>query len=107
LRGYAVRDYDNLSMNCTLGAIKNISIVYERYNLTGSTAGALTLANFNLRYANLTGTDVVKKFNLDRRTNDSLNDAYNYTYWRMYVPTGVGGSCSGNIVFGATVATGT
>jgi len=35
-----------------------------------------------------------------------VNDAINSTYWRIYVPLGVAGTCQGNIVFGATVAPG-
>jgi len=101
LSGYAVSEGDNLSMNCTLGSLKNISIKYEKYNLTASTPGSLTLSQFEAAYINLTSSPVVKKFGLNYRQNDTENEAFNSTYWRIYVPVGVAGSCSGNIVFGA------
>ena len=106
LSGYAINEGDNLSMNCTLGSLKNISINYEKYNLTDSTAGSLTLSQFEADYINLTSSPVVKKFDLNYRQNDGENEAFNSTYWRIYVPVGVAGSCQGNIVFGATQATG-
>jgi hypothetical protein len=107
LSGYGFTANDNNSMNCTLGAIKNISIMYEKYNLTASTPGVLNFTQFNSSYTNLTSSPIVKRFNLDFRQNDTINDAINTTYWRIYVPVGVAGTCQGNIVFGATIANGT
>lgn len=107
LSGYAVTPGDNLSMNCTLGATKNISVYYEKYNLTASSLGVLTLTQMEQRYLNLSTTTVNKSFNLNYRMNDSYNEAVNSTYWRIYVPMGVAGSCSGNIVFGAFQGNGT
>ena len=106
LSGYAIYEGDGLAMNCTLGSIKNISIDYEKYNLTASNPGVLTLAQFESLYTNLTSNVVVKEFNLDYRHNDTYNEAINETYWRIYVPTGVAGTCQGKIVFGATQAAG-
>ena len=106
LSGYAVTEGDNLSMNCTLGSLKNISINYEKYNLNASIPGVLSLAQFEDNYTNLTSSPVVKRFDLNYRQNDTDNDAFNSTYWRIYVPVGVAGSCQGNIVFGATQAVG-
>jgi len=99
--GYAVSQGDGLAMNCTLGNIKNISIEHEKFNLTESNPGALTLGQADNVYENLTTATLVRKFNLARRTNDGVNDVWNETYWRVYVPTGVAGSCQGNIIFGA------
>jgi len=99
--GYAVSQGDGLAMNCTLGGIKNISIEHEKFNLTESNPGVLTLDGTDGIYENLTTATLVRQFNLDRRTNDDLNDVLNSTYWRIYVPTGVAGSCQGNIIFGA------
>jgi len=104
--GYAFNESDGLAMNCTLGSIKNISIYYEKFNLTTSTAGTLSLTQFEGNYVNLTSSPVVKRFSLDYRQNDTINEATNSTYWRIYVPLGVAGTCQGNIVFGATKATG-
>jgi hypothetical protein len=107
LKGWAVNQGDNLAMNCTLGSIRNISIQHEKYNLTNSSSGELTLAQAVVNYTNLSSTAVVRKFELKYRHEDSYNEATNVTYWRMYVPTGVGGTCQGNIQFGATKAAGT
>ena len=56
--------------------------------------------------ANLTESPVIKRFDLSSRTDDLVDDVTNSTYWRIYVPQGVAGSCEGNIVFGATVGGG-
>lgn len=106
LSGYAVTEGDGFAMNCTLGNIQNISIDYEKYNLTSSTSGDLTLTQFEGLYVNLTSSPVVKEFNLISRTDDLINDAFDSTYWRIYVPKGVAGTCTGNIVFGAVQAEG-
>lgn len=106
LFGYAVSEGDGYAMNCTKGNLQNISIEHEKYNVTDSTPGPLTLAQTDVVYRNLTGdpgSPVVNEFALDYRQDDA-NEARNQTYWRMYVPIGVAGSCSGNIVFGATQA---
>jgi hypothetical protein len=107
LYGYATAVGDNLSMNCTLGAIKNISIEHEKYNLTNSNTSGMTLSESRLYYLNLTSSPIVRQFDLNLRLNDTDNEANKSTYWRMYVPMGVGGTCQGKIVFGATKAAGT
>ena len=99
--GYANSQGDGLAMNCTLGNIKNISIEHEKFNLTESNPGVLTLDGANAVYENLTTNTLVRQFNLDERDNNSTNDVWNATYWRIYIPTGVAGSCQGNIIFGA------
>ena len=103
LSGYAVNVGDNLSMNCTLGATKNISINLERYNLTASNLGPLSLSEFSANYTNLSSNVILRKFNLGYRQNDTsaFVDDTNSTYWRIYVPAGVAGNCTGNIVFGS------
>ena len=106
LSGYAFEENDGYAMNCSSGTIKNISINYQKFNLTSQNPGVINLSEFENKYVNLTSSPQVKKFNLDYRKNDALNDATNSTYWRIYVPIGVGGSCSGNIVFGAVQAPG-
>jgi|GEM_PF-4618151 hypothetical protein len=53
---------------------------------------------------NLTSTPLVKQFNLTSRIDDITDDTIKPTYWRIYVPRGVAGTCTGNIVFGATKA---
>ncbi len=106
LSGYGFALEDGNAMNCTLGAIKNISIEHEKYNLTNSNPGVLDLSQFIANYTNLTSAPVVKVFNLEYRQNDTFNEAINTTYWRIYVPLGVAGTCQGNIIFGATVGPG-
>lgn len=108
VKGYALYAGDNLSMNCSLGAVKNISINYEKYNMTASLAGPMNLTEFQSNYTNLTSLTVVRKFDLSYRENDlaPFTDDTNSTYWRIYVPLGVAGSCRGNIVFGAVQSTG-
>ncbi len=106
LSGYGATAGDGLAMNCTLGNIQNISIEYEKFNLTSSNNSELTHAQVNSLYTNLTNTSAVKQFDLSYRTNDTLvgiGDT-NSTYWRIYVPVGVAGSCSGNIVFGSVIS---
>ena len=104
LSGYAVTEGDGLAMNCSLGNVQNISIEYEKYNLTETTAGPLTLSEFEDNYINLTDSPVVNEFNLTQRINDDEDDTAKETYWRIYVPKGIAGSCTGNIIFGATQA---
>jgi len=109
LEGYALAQGDGQAMNCTKGLSKNISIAYEKYNLTNSNGLDRTnLTQFETNYTNLTSSPVVKIFDLDYRKNDTvfMADAWNTTYWRIYVPLGVAGTCRGNIVFGATSAAG-
>lgn len=108
VKGYAIYSGDNLSMNCSLGSVKNISVGYQKYNITNSLSGPMNLTDFQSNYTNLTSLTVVRKFDLAYRQNDvaPFTDDTNSTYWRIYVPLGVAGSCRGNIVFGAVQSTG-
>ena len=106
LNGYAWTPGDGNAMNCTLGAIKNISIEHEKYNLTASTPGDLVLVQAIGNYTNLTTNPVIKEFSLDFRHNENVNEAWNYSYWRIYVPLGVAGTCQGNIIFAGTQSDG-
>lgn len=103
LSGYAVTVGDGYAMNCTLGSVQNISIMYEKYNVTTSSPGVINLTGFESNYTNLTSSVLINEFNLNKRLNDTdqFIDDTNSTYWRIYVPMGVAGNCSGNIVFGA------
>lgn len=104
LSGYGFLENDGNAMNCSLGPVENISIEYEKFNLTDTTPGDLTYVQFIGNYTNLTSYPVTKEFNLDYRRNENYNEAWNYSYWRIYVPTGVAGTCQGNIIFGAVQA---
>ncbi len=103
LSGYGYAENDNLAMNCTLGSNKNISVHYEKFNLTStSSIDQSDFSEFDQYYANLSETPTIYNFNLNYNFDETTNGAYNDTYWRVYVPLGVAGSCSGNIIFGAT-----
>lgn len=98
---YAHTPGDGLAMNCSLGLEKNITLDYEKYNVSVSNGGALSLSEFESSYKNVTALEVLETINLNYRQDDVSTDAINPTYWRIYVPRGVAGTCSGNIVFGA------
>jgi hypothetical protein len=102
LSGYAVVEGDGYAMNCTLG--NEIPVYYQKYNLTDSNNSEITLEQSESLYNNLTKDPEVKEFNLDYNTNDTENHSRNTTYWRVYLPLGTGGDCTGNIVFGASKA---
>ena len=85
--------YANLSMICDYG---NISIGYERYNITnGSGYDSMT---------NLTNTSTgIPNFDLPTRTNDNNYDTdTNTTYWKIQIPLTIGGYCNGTVQFSAT-----
>ena len=98
LYGYGAVFGDGHSMTCDTG---NISINFTKYNLTISNPGSLNLEQFGSLYKNLTSSSLIEEYNLDFRTNDGVDDAYDETYWRIYVPSLIGGNCTGNIAFGA------
>jgi hypothetical protein len=106
LNGYGFYEEDGNAMNCTLGPVQNISVEYEKFNLTSTTPGNLTHQQFIGNYTNLTSNPVTRTFNLGYRKNENYNEAWNHSYWRIYVPTGVAGTCQGNIIFGAVQANG-
>lgn len=104
LEGYGTTQGDGIAMNCTLGNIGYIPVEHEKYNLSATTSGALSLSAFNSVYTNLTSSAVTRQFELASRLNDTFNEAIKESYWRIYVPTGVAGTCNGSIIFGATQA---
>jgi len=104
LSGYGFTINDGNAMNCTLGSIKNITISNEKYNLTIPHTDPYSLTQFIANYTNLTSNPIVRSFNLDYRHDENINEAWNHTYWRIYIPLGVAGTCSGNLVFGAVQA---
>jgi len=106
VEGYAQTEGDGLAMNCSLGNIGTIPVYWEKYNFTDTTAGTLTLSQFEATYANLSSSAVVREYDLAQRQDDGTNDAINSTYWRIYVPRGVAGTCQGKIIFGATQSPG-
>jgi len=106
LSGYAQTEGDGFAMNCSLGREGVIPIEYEKYNLTETTPGEVSLTVFENLYLNLTSSPFVREFNLNVREDDLINDAVKDSFWRIYVPKGAAGTCQGNIVFGATQSPG-
>lgn len=100
LSGYGSSYGDGYSMKCGLGS-GGIPVYYQKYNLVDSTPGTLSLSEFEISYNNLTKNSIVKNYGLDQRKNDDFNEAVDSTYWRIYVPRDVAGTCSGNIMIGA------
>lgn len=108
IEGYAQTEGDGNAMNCSVGSNEFfIQDDYEKYNFTTSNPGTLSsLAQFEVNYTNVTSDAVFREFNLASRTNDLVQDERKETYWRIYVPVGVAGTCEGNLIFGATQAPG-
>jgi len=90
LHGYAFISGDGLAMNCTYG---NISVENERYSLTYGTAytGMSTLSAAAMQ---------LDTFNLAKQTLDNTNSSRK-VHWKIGIPFGVSGNCTGNIVIGA------
>ncbi len=99
LSGYGLASNDGYAMVCQYGAIQNITVEYQKYNVSGSVPGSLSLGQLEGNYTNLTASPFVEEFNLEYRQGAS--DITNSTYWRIYVPEGVAGTCNGTVIFGA------
>ncbi|MCF7910308.1 hypothetical protein K9L16_01395 [Candidatus Pacearchaeota archaeon] len=99
LSGYGDSEGDGYAMVCSSG---EIPIYYKKYNLTSSTPGRLSLNQFEENYINLTSSSLVRRFNLNYRQDELINEAVKPAYWRIYVPQDILGACSGNIVISAT-----
>ena len=88
--GYGATQYDNYSMNCTLG---EIPIDYLEYSASSFTYGAGN---------DLSNSTTELDFDLDRG-NDTTTRPQKDSFYGLKIPTeGVGGSCSGNVVITAT-----
>lgn len=87
--GYGAIDGDGKSMTCTIGTITLANVKYNltadqdyTANMTALTDSAVTLTDFNLA----------------AESTDNTASA-ELIYWKLKIPTtGVGGSCSGNVV---------
>lgn len=102
--GYGLSEGDGYAMVCDYGSSQNISVGFEKYNLTDSNLDELSYSQFEGNYSNLTNNLKIKGINLDYHQNVGINDMVNTTYWRIYVPVGVAGTCNGTILFGAIKA---
>ena len=87
--GYGASDTDGYAMTCTIGTITLANVKYNltadqdyTANMTALTDSAVTLTDFNLA----------------AESTDNTASA-GLIYWKLKIPTtGVGGSCSGNVV---------
>ena len=101
LMGYGAEVGDGYAMICDNGF--NISVGNQKYNLTESNPGMISLSVFESRYKNLSSSSVNETgFNLDY-FRDGFGGAQKPTYWRIFFPPGTeeGVTCSGNVVIGA------
>ncbi|MCW8965911.1 MAG: hypothetical protein OQK82_04375 [Candidatus Pacearchaeota archaeon] len=96
--GYAEEEGDGYAMNCGVG---KVPVGYKKYNFTSSNIGVIDYEIFDYFYQNLTDVSTIRRFDLDFRKNDLVQDAIGFTYWRVFLPKGVDGTCVGNIVFSA------
>jgi len=94
LYGYGNITGDGLALKCEQ---RNISIDNERF-----TTNATDMAWADM--LQLTGSSaLISNLSIIQRTNDTVNDIVNSTYWKLRVPvsTNPAGQCNGSIVFQA------
>jgi len=83
--------FNNTALMCPVG---NISLTYERWARESSKAWA--------DMYNVTAVDAKMDINIPKRIDEQqYNNSRNTTYWKVYVPQGVGGFCNGSLVFSA------
>ena len=59
LSGYGLVESDDNAMYCGTG---NISIEYEKFNLTNSNTSIMSLSEFENKYQNLSSDSIIKEF---------------------------------------------
>jgi hypothetical protein len=91
VKGYGVTENDGLAMTCDNG---NIPVTFEKYDSLNGTA-----------YASMTAltsaSTMIRNFYVFQRTSETM-DSINSTYWKLAIPAGAGGVCSGKILFTAS-----
>ena len=92
--GYGGAMGDGLSFNCTQG---NISIQYEKYNITDQGQDVTRYYNLSSSPASVPGLTVNQQV-------DDTQQVINRTYWALYVPPNPFGTCNGTVVFQAEAA---
>lgn len=96
LKGFAVNEGDNLSMNCSNG---NISIDLERYSILYGQDYSM-MVNLTSSYL------AIEDFSLPQRDDDiNYKSDRNITYWKINLPYGIRGSCNGSINLLADIMT--
>ncbi len=90
VEGFAVSEGDGLAMDCDKGVI---DVGYERYSVYEGKA-------YNQMINLSSSSSLIYNLTLPQRTNDTTyKKDRNYTYWKMGVPYGVSGNCSGFVKF--------
>lgn len=102
ISGFAQEQGDGYAMRC--GGDSFIDRSYERYNLSESNPGEISLWEFEERYSPIQSTEILEQVYLSQRMDDFISEAEILSYWRVYVPEGAKGSCSGKIMVGAVAA---
>lgn len=99
--GYGQTPGDGNSMVCTR---QNLTIGDTKYNLSQSNSGPISLNQADSLYTNLSSFATTEPYGLNFRQNDISNEAFNNTYWRVYVEKQSLDNCQGNIIIGATLS---
>lgn len=99
--GYGQTPGDGYSMICNN---QNLTIADTKYNLSSSNSGSIDLGQASSLYTNLTSFATIQPYGLNFRQNDTSSEAFNNTYWRVYVQREARDYCQGNIIIGATLS---
>lgn len=95
--GYAERYRDGFALKCSKGEIEKIPLEYQRYSIGKSHPGNIIFSEFKQNYKALSEEQKIERIGLEPRQNDTKSEAFEYIYWRAYIPKGVAGECEGNL----------
>ena len=91
VKGWGSVEGDGFAFDCEFGSI---NIENEKYSITnGTTYSSMTALTVNS--VNLTN------YFVPQRVDEEI-DSVNSTYWKIYIPNGAGGLCTGKILFTAS-----
>jgi hypothetical protein len=91
VKGWGAAEGDGLSFDCDYGSIP---VGDEKYSIVSETAYS-SMTSLSDVSVNITG------FTVPQRIDESL-ESINSTYWKVYIPVGAGGLCTGKILFTAS-----
>ncbi len=91
VEGYAQSLDDGYAMNCTRGFIP---VAYERYNITNESDYDF------MSQLSIDATQIGHNFFVPQRLSET-EESVNTTYWKISIPAGAGGFCTGRILFAA------
>ncbi|MFH0876370.1 MAG: hypothetical protein V1859_10615 [archaeon] len=93
IQGWGTTRGDNLSMVCSYGSIP---IGYQKYHINPN-------QNYETVMLGLNSTNtLIRNWNINKTTNEN-SPSMNTTYWKLKIPTGVGGICQGKVMFTASL----